>query len=297
MKKRIYEPPLRLILTGKCNGNCNFCHLEGNTSSEDMPIDMVYQCIDSADKLSISRVALTGGEPTLRTDLKDIINYIQGKQKISVSLTTNGYNLEKLSKDISKPIDNLNLSMSSLNEKLAEKYQNVIPKIALNYLSHFRALKKTINIVITKENYLEIEAFIKVCKEMDFSLDIMFEKRNDEEYRDIQKKILDELVSSFAGEIILQSTPVLKFKLSENSVIRIKHPYLSKLLHNSICEECRQYNQCFEKVCAVRVHPDGVVTPCLMREICFSGRTMHSKIEDAYNKLYTMVLCNDIYCC
>ena len=123
----------------------------------------------------------------------------------------------------------------------------------------------------------------------------MFEKSEDREYKKIQKNILNELVNSFSGEIILQSTSVLTFKLGDNAFIRIKHPYLSKLLHNNICEECRRYNDCFEKVCAVRVYPDGVVSPCLEREICFGGKTICEKIEHAYAKIHTMVLSDDFF--
>ena len=103
------------------------------------------------------------------------------------------------------------------------------------------------------------------------------------------------MVNSLRGEIILQSTPILRFTLSENTVIEVKHPYLSELLHSTICEGCKQYGQCFEKVCAVRVHPDGMVTPCLNRMISFEGQTVHRRIEAAYKTIKRMVLVNDIY--
>ena len=123
----------------------------------------------------------------------------------------------------------------------------------------------------------------------------MFEKNNDVDYLNIQKDIMNFLVNSYVGEIIMQSTPVLQFKLSKNCIIRVKHPYFSQLLHNRICDDCRQYNQCFEKICAIRVHPNGVVTPCLFGELSFKGQTIHAKLEDAYNRIKDMVLSSDIY--
>lgn len=286
MENRYGMPPLRIILTGNCNGKCEFCHKEGNDNSGNMPLEMVYACIDSAEKLSISQIALTGGEPTLREDLKDIIDYIQ-KKGLSVSLTTNGYRLREIADLVADPIANLNLSMSSLKKELAEKYQNVNPDSALSALRAFPAENKTINVVITKENYAEISEFIKFCGENNITLDIMFENIEDHTYKIIQKKILNELIKLSGGEILLRTTPVLKIELNKCN-IRIKHPYLSKLLHNGICNGCKKYNSCFEKVCAIRVHPNGIVTPCLSKEICADGETMLEKIKNAYDNLHTM---------
>lgn len=295
MRNEIYKPPLRLVLTAKCNGKCKFCHQEGNTYFEDMPLKMIYECIDSAEELLIPKISLTGGEPTLRTDLIDIIEYIQKKQTLSVNLTTNGYHLKEITECLNKPIDNLNLSIFSLKEELAKEYQGVKPQMSINAMNDFKALKKTVNIVITKDNYGELDEFINLCRENDFLLDIMFEKSDDNEFRFIQRNILNNLVNSFEGQIILQSTPVLELKLNDKAFIRIKHPCLSEMLHNEICDHCPQHDVCFEKVCAVRVHPDGVVTPCLMREICFEGQTMYEKIEKAYKKINIMTLSNNFF--
>lgn len=295
MDKKIYEPPLRLILTNNCNGACSFCHSEGSTSASEMPLDMVYECVDIAEKLALSKIALTGGEPTLRSDLNEIINYIQQKKKLSVSLTTNGYHLERVSAYLNSPIYKLNLSISSLNFKMAKKYQNVNPQIVLDNFRDFRALSKTINIVITEENYFELYDFIDICKHMECSLDIMFLMKSTDSYSKIKKEIMEYLINSFAGEIILQSTSVLRFNISENSYVRIKSPYLSQLLHNKICENCEQYSRCFEKVCAIRVHPNGLVTPCLTKRIVYDGKTLYSKIKKAYDSIHTVVWSNDIY--
>ena len=295
MITRYSVPPLRLILNNNCNGKCSFCHNEGYHSHENMSLKLIHDCIDSAEKLSISQIALTGGEPTLRDDLKDIIDYIQDKQMLSISLTTNGYKLNNLIKFINRPIDNLNLSMSSLKMELAEKYQNVNPYMALDSLYSFPAKTKSINIVITKENYTEFSDFIRICSQKKILLNVMFENRQDEEYIDIQKKFLNQLLQNNEGNIILRSTPVLTINFNNECNIRIKHPYLSKLLHNGICEGCSKYDKCFEKVCAIRVRPDGIVTPCLLKEIYFDEDSMYTRIQNAYNSLQTMVFDKHFY--
>lgn len=288
-------PPLRLVLNNACNGNCAFCHSEGVDYCQEMSIEMVYDCVDSAEKLSITQIALTGGEPTLRNDLKDIIVYIQNKQKLSISLTSNGFRLKELSGYISRPIDKLNVSMSSLKDEIAERYQNVKPSVALDALSIFPAKHKTINLVITKENYTEIDDFIRICKEKKISLDLMFEDLKDKEYICIQKEIITDLLQKYEGNIVLKSTPILLIRINEECVVRIKHPYLSKLLHNGICDGCVKYNECFEKVCAIRVHPSGVVTPCLIKEICFEGDSIYARVQKAYTSLHAMVFDSQFY--
>lgn len=296
MKKRDDILPLRLILTGKCNGKCSFCHKEGNENSQEMPIQMIYNCIESAKKLSISKISLTGGEPTLRSDLGIIIAFIQEKGNVDLGITTNGYKLMDVIDSLEKPLDKLNLSMCSLKDELAKRYQNVNPQTAIKALCEFPAVNKTINLVITKDNYTEVYDFIELSREKEVSLNIMFEDVKDSEYKIIQKNVINELSKKYSERaIVLGITPVLSIKLDDKCNIRVKHPYFSKLFHNGICEGCEQYDSCFEKVCAIRVHPDGVVTPCLSKEICVSGQSMFEKIKNAYNNLEQLVFDSHVF--
>ena len=264
MTNNSFIPPLRLIVNSICNGKCEFCHKEGNITDNCMPETMIFECIQAAEKVSVSHVAFTGGEPTLRNDLHEIINKVQRQfGRTNISLTTNGCKLKELGEKIEKPIYSVNLSMTSLDENIAAKYQNVNPQKALRALEGYPAIHKNLNIVLSEDNYKEIDAFIAYCKEKGISMDLMIQAIKNTEYFEIQKEVINKLILYGDSNIILKSTPSLRINVCEKCVINVKHPYLNELFHSNLCDDCGERKECFEKVCAVRVHPNGLVTPCL----------------------------------
>ena len=124
MDNNLLFPPLRLVLNTTCNGKCYFCHHEGNTvSDEEMPISIITECVDAAKQLQIRKISLTGGEPTLRTDIDDIVCLIKQKYpKVDLGITTNGFRLSEVSQNTLKLLDHINLSIISFDEPLIDKY-------------------------------------------------------------------------------------------------------------------------------------------------------------------------------
>lgn len=285
--KPIEFPPLRLILTNDCNGHCDFCHQEGSDVNQNMPISLVEECAHAAYTLNLPSIALTGGEPTIRNDLPQIIEVIQ---KIAfntkVNLTTNGHSLEKLLHHIHKPIHCINLSLSSLNPSIAELYQNVNPYSALDTLKIFPAENKNINIVITEKNYTGFHEVLQYSIQNHISLDIMFELKaySDADLK-VQKHILKVIESLGPCYIEMKSTPKIVIPVDDSCTINIKHPYLSSLPYVGICKNCKLKGECFERVCAVRVYPDGAVSPCLNNALVATQGTMFEKIDNIYREI------------
>ena len=288
-------PPLRLILTNACNGNCDFCHREGSSANSEMPIETIEECAYTANRLSIPNISITGGEPTLRDDLPQVIELI-GRIAVNtkIHLTTNGYALDRLSSLADAHIDCLNLSLCSLDQEIATYYQNVDPYQALNSLKLLPANRKNINMVITEKNYGELMSVLNCCIQNHFSLDIMFELKSYNNIDlEIQHYILKELERLGGAYIALKPTPTIVIKVDDDCVISVKHPYLSALPQIGICNKCLSKDLCFERICAVRVHPDGLVSPCLNKTIFSTEDTVSKRIEDIYHQIecdYSLLL-------
>jgi hypothetical protein len=121
-------------------------------------------------------------------------------------------------------------------------------------------------------------------------VDLMFLDRKDKEYKSIQKNIINRWINAKGGEILLNATPVLKMDMGSGCFLRIKTPFLSGLLYNGICESCKDNKGCFEKICAIRVYPNGVVTPCLNQKICLKGENTYQIIKNTYDYLQDMTI-------
>jgi len=106
---------LRLILVGNCNYDCYFC-LNEYYGSKDSKFNLLtddYRAIVKVAKsLSIKRVTLTGGEPTLRKDLFEIISMLK-EEGMHVTLITNGHILDKRILTMSL-IDELHVSFHAM---------------------------------------------------------------------------------------------------------------------------------------------------------------------------------------
>jgi cyclic pyranopterin phosphate synthase len=107
---------LRISLTQRCNLRCVFCHMEGQPPSRaELTPAEIERAVRIAAGTGIDRVKLTGGEPTLRTDLVEIVARIAPLVD-EVSMTTNGLLLETLAEPLhAAGLDRVNVSLPSMD--------------------------------------------------------------------------------------------------------------------------------------------------------------------------------------
>lgn len=75
-------------VTSRCNFKCRMCNI-WKKKTKDLRLELVFQIIDRLDRLGITMLQLTGGEPFLRNDLTQIIAYAASKGML-VGVVTNG---------------------------------------------------------------------------------------------------------------------------------------------------------------------------------------------------------------
>ncbi|HEV2231102.1 MAG TPA: GTP 3',8-cyclase MoaA, partial [Thermoplasmata archaeon] len=107
---------LRISLTQRCNLRCVFCHMEGQpVSTQELSAAEIGTIVRAGAIAGIERVKLTGGEPTLRTDIVAIVQAIRPHVQ-ELSMTTNGLKLEALAEPLaSAGLDRVNVSLPSLD--------------------------------------------------------------------------------------------------------------------------------------------------------------------------------------
>lgn len=87
---------LVIDISYKCNSYCKYCqwnktnHQKGK---KDLPLDQLLLLKENIDSLNISRIVLSGGEPTLANHINEIISYYR-KFSLPIRLITNGINLD-----------------------------------------------------------------------------------------------------------------------------------------------------------------------------------------------------------
>jgi cyclic pyranopterin phosphate synthase len=115
---------LRLSLTDRCNFRCSYCTPAGpDRCGEALSRADLARVVRIFAGLGVRRVRLTGGEPTLRPDLLDVVRDVRGTPGIEeVALTTNGQFLDRLARPLREAgVARLNVSLDTLDPERLQR--------------------------------------------------------------------------------------------------------------------------------------------------------------------------------
>jgi GTP 3',8-cyclase len=118
---------LRVSLTDKCNLRCVYCMAEDmvfRPNAELMQDDELITLVHLFAELGFDKFRLTGGEPTVRPSVVEIVREIAHTPGVqSLSMTTNGLLLGKLARPLAEAgLQRVNVSIDTLD---AEKFHRI----------------------------------------------------------------------------------------------------------------------------------------------------------------------------
>jgi GTP 3',8-cyclase len=111
---------LRISVIDKCNFRCTYCMpaegLSWLAREEILTTEEIERLTRLFVQLGIREVKLTGGEPTVRPELPEIVRRIRAiDRSLDISLTTNGYLLDRLARPLREAgLDRVTVSCDSL---------------------------------------------------------------------------------------------------------------------------------------------------------------------------------------
>ncbi|MEW5853623.1 MAG: GTP 3',8-cyclase MoaA [Myxococcota bacterium] len=112
---------LRLSVTDACNFRCVYClpngYQKGGWNEEPLSTDEIRHLVSGLAELGVFKVRLTGGEPTVRRDIVEVVRAVAGVPGIrTVALSTNAWRLRKLAKPLVEAgLHSVNISLDSLD--------------------------------------------------------------------------------------------------------------------------------------------------------------------------------------
>ncbi|MEV4288268.1 GTP 3',8-cyclase MoaA [Nonomuraea bangladeshensis] len=145
---------LRVSLTDKCNLRCTYCMppegLDWLPSAQLLTADEIVRLVGvGVERLGITEVRYTGGEPLLRRELADIVARTAALEpRPQISLTTNGIGLARLAGPLADAgLDRVNVSLDTLDaatfKRLAhrDRHADVIAGLAAADRAGLRPVK------------------------------------------------------------------------------------------------------------------------------------------------------------
>ena len=118
---------LRISLTDHCNLRCVYCMPEDMTfrpNAELLQDDELLRLVNVFARLGFDKIRLTGGEPTVRANVVDLVRQMAAVPGIqSLSMTTNGVLLEKLARPLKEAgLERVNVSLDTVD---AERFKRI----------------------------------------------------------------------------------------------------------------------------------------------------------------------------
>lgn len=273
---------VRVALNSACNLRCIYCHHEGEAvngcvrseKSKAMSADEISEILSLLVTLGVRTVKLTGGEPTLREDLTDIIHSVP--EGMEVSMTTNGTRLKSLAGDLKAAgLSRVNISIDSLKRDRYEKItgRDLLPDV-LEGLAAARSAGLTpikINTVLMPGiNDDEVEDFLSLVRGHEDLILQFIELMDINGWTDKMSDgksnadFVSDLEEHFKSEAEIVETRRMHHRRKYNldgAVVEIVRP-----MHNAeFCANCNR----------LRITSDGKLKPCLLRtgnEIDILGR-------------------------
>lgn len=118
---------LRISLTDRCNLRCVYCMpMNGLTfvpNQELLTAEELERVVRAAVDVGFYKVRLTGGEPTLRQDIVEIVRRLASIEGVEqLVMTTNGYRLPHIVQDLAEAgLKRVNIHVDSLNKETISK--------------------------------------------------------------------------------------------------------------------------------------------------------------------------------
>jgi cyclic pyranopterin phosphate synthase len=117
---------LRVSVTDRCNFRCVYCMPERGLDwiqrDDILTADEIHAVVEQLAPMGLRRIRITGGEPTLRRDLCDIVSRIRSVDGVEdIALSTNGVRLEAMATELrAAGMTRVNVSVDSLRpERIA----------------------------------------------------------------------------------------------------------------------------------------------------------------------------------
>lgn len=261
---------LRLSITESCNFRCSYCLPDGpdcTSRKEELTLPEIKRLVKAFALLGTRKVRITGGEPSLRKDLTDIIAACKQTEGIEkVALTTNGYRLQRdLSSWQQAGLDAVNVSVDSLDADTFHLVtgENRLPGILAGVDQAIAAGLSNVKlntVLLRQHNAMQLPDFLEFVRNKAVSLRFIELMRTNDNQAYYQKQHLSG--ASIQQQLLQQGWQLQQKDRSAGPALEYAHPdYRGQIglimpYSKDFCADCNR----------LRVSSRGQLFLCLFTE-------------------------------
>ncbi|MCC6028099.1 MAG: radical SAM protein [Archaeoglobus sp.] len=158
-------------ITYACNLKCKHCYATaGKALENELTTEEALRTIDALDRLGVTIIAFSGGEPLIRRDIYDLTSYAAEKG-IYVAIATNG---TLISEEVAKKLKESGVSYLQISLDGTKETHEAFRGIKGIFNKTLEGIKNAVkygffvnvSMTVTKYNYAEVEEVIKICEKL-----------------------------------------------------------------------------------------------------------------------------------
>lgn len=160
-----------IMLTDSCNLHCPYCFANEfvNHSANEISIENLKKAMDFIATARDERLGLIGGEPTLHSKFKEILQMIIADDRFSnVILYTNGVKLDEFVSELTHPKFHILWNCNNPTDMGKAEFERMCDNLELYINKFYMKDKITLGINIYQENF-EYQYLLKLLKKYDFN--------------------------------------------------------------------------------------------------------------------------------
>ncbi len=276
-----------LALTYDCNNACIHCYSSSprKTSTKELSTKQWTKVIDKLFNVGVPYVSFTGGEPTLRPDLKELIAYAQ-KKGLVTGLVTNGRrlsNAQYLHKLVEAGLDSIQITLESPDPEVHDK----ITGVKGSWKETVEGIKNTVkenvyldvNMTLTKLNIRHVKKWVVFLSELG-----------------VENISINKLIYSGKALRLVKDLepPLNEVKEVLAKVKELAEDYGMKFTWYGVTRYCELnpleldlgIKTCSAALLTLAIEPDGTVIPCQSYFV-----PLGNILKDKWDKIWFNELC------
>jgi MoaA/NifB/PqqE/SkfB family radical SAM enzyme len=144
-----------LKLTAKCHFGCPFCNMHTH-SQDDLSTDEMKKILDNLSNSPVLMTSFEGGEPLLRDDIEELLEYARKKCNFYLLFTSSAKNI------LDYPMQKYCEYIDFLHVSIDEGHNNLEMFDKLSQLNKFKS-ELSVQIVVTQDTLGNLEEKVQKC--------------------------------------------------------------------------------------------------------------------------------------
>ncbi|TRO48739.1 radical SAM protein [Candidatus Bathyarchaeota archaeon] len=268
-------------ITRKCNLKCSHCYI--NATNQELKDELntfeAKNLIDQICEVSKPLLILSGGEPLLRNDVFELIEYGASKG-LKMGLGSNGSLIDKtIAKDLRRVgISTVSISLESYKSESHDLFRGVVGswEKAINAIKYLREnnILVQVNTTVTQNNYREIDEIMYLTEDIgveNFHLFFLVPTGRGVKIEDITPAKYEAMIKT-------------TFAKTKNHRLNIRPscaPQFMRIASTAGLDMRQWIRGCLSGLYYCRVYPNGEITPCPYLPIKL-GNIKEKKFKDIW---------------